>query len=57
MLRLHMPQGSLPTSMTAFFAAVLGMEIHLLIIMNHPYRGSLGVSPEAFRVVYDMLMR
>jgi hypothetical protein len=43
--------------MTAFFAAVLGMEIHLLIIMNHPYRGSLGVSPEAFRVVYDMLMR
>jgi hypothetical protein len=43
--------------MTAFFAAVLGMEIHLLIIMNHPYSGSLGVSPDAFRVVYDMLMR
>ena len=43
--------------MTAFFAALLGMEIHLLVIMNHPYRGSLGVSPEAFQVVYDMLMR
>jgi Protein of unknown function (DUF4239) len=43
--------------MTAFFAALLGMEIHLLVIMNHPYRGSLGVSPDAFRVVYDMLMR
>jgi Protein of unknown function (DUF4239) len=43
--------------MTAIFAALLGMEIHLLVIMNHPYRGSLGVSPEAFQVVYDMLMR
>jgi len=43
--------------MTAFFAALLGMEIHLLVIMNHPYSGSLGVSPEAFQVVYDMLMR
>ena len=36
--------------MTAFFAALLGLEIHLLIIMNHPYRGSLGVSPEAFTI-------
>jgi len=43
--------------MTAFFAALLGMEIHLLVIMNHPYRGILGVSPEAFQVVYNMLMR
>ena len=43
--------------MTAFFAALLGMEIHLMVIMNHPYRGALGVSPEAFQVVYDMLMR
>jgi hypothetical protein len=43
--------------MTAFFAALLGMEIHLLVIMNHPYRGSISVSPEAFQVVYDMLMR
>ena len=43
--------------MTAFFAALLGMEIHLLVIMNHPYRGSLGVSPEAFQIVYNMLMR
>jgi len=33
------------------------MEIHLLVIMNHPYSGSLGVSPEAFEVVYNMLMR
>jgi len=43
--------------MTALFAAVLGMEIHLLIIMNHPYSGSLGVSPEALQTVYDMLMK
>jgi len=43
--------------MTAFFAALLGLEIHLLVLMNHPYQGVLGVSPDAFRTVYDMLMR
>ncbi len=43
--------------MTAVFAALLGMEIHLLLIMNNPYRGSIGVSPQAFQFVYDMLMR
>jgi hypothetical protein len=43
--------------MTAFFAALLGMEIHLLVIMNHPYRGSLSVGPDAFQRIYDMLMR
>ena len=43
--------------MTAFFAALLGLEIHLLLIMSNPYRGSIGASPEAFQVVYDMLMR
>jgi len=43
--------------MTAFFAVLLGLEIHLLFLMDNPYRGSIGVSPQAFQVVYDMLMR
>jgi len=43
--------------MTAFFAVLLGLEIHLLFLMDNPYRGSLGVTPDAFRVVYDLLMR
>jgi len=43
--------------MTAFFAVLLGLEIHLLFLMDNPYRSSIGVSPEAFQVVYDMLMR
>ena len=43
--------------MTAFFAALLGIEIHLLLLMDNPYRGAIGVTPEAFRFVYDMLMR
>jgi hypothetical protein len=43
--------------MTAFFAVLLGLEIHLLFIMDNPYRSSIGVSPQAFQVVYDMLMR
>jgi hypothetical protein len=43
--------------MTAFFAVLLGLEIHLLFIMDNPYRSSIGVSPQAFQVVYDMLTR
>jgi hypothetical protein len=43
--------------MTIFFAALLGMEIDLLVIMNHPYGRSLGISPEGFQTVYDMVMR
>ncbi len=43
--------------MTAFFAVLLGLEIHLLFLMDNPYRGSIGVSPQAFQVVYEMLMR
>jgi len=43
--------------MTAFFAVLLGLEIHLLFLMDNPYRSSIGVSPQAFNVVYDMLMR
>jgi hypothetical protein len=43
--------------MTAIFAALIGLEIHILFIMDNPYRGSIGVSPQAFQDVYDMLMR
>lgn len=43
--------------MTVFFAGLIGLEIQLMLIMDHPYRGSIGVSPEAFQTVYDKLMR
>jgi hypothetical protein len=26
-----------------------GLEIHILFIMDNPYRGSIGVSPQAFQ--------
>jgi hypothetical protein len=47
---------SLHVWMTVIFAALLGLEIQLMMLMNNPYRGSIGVASDAFEVVYNMLM-
>jgi Protein of unknown function (DUF4239) len=42
--------------LTVLLAVLLGMIIHLLASMDHPYRGSFSVSPEPFEAVYRNLM-
>jgi hypothetical protein len=37
----------------SFFLATL---ISLIVLMDHPFRGEVGVSPGAFQLVYDQLM-
>jgi hypothetical protein len=29
----------------------------VIALMDHPFRGDLAVSPEAFQLIYDQLMR
>src|SRR5689334_7082531 len=38
----------------AFFLATL---ISLIALMDHPFRGEMSVSPTAFQLVYDQLMK
>jgi hypothetical protein len=38
----------------SFFLATL---ISLIALMDHPFRGEMGVSPAAFELVYDQLMK
>jgi hypothetical protein len=38
----------------SFYLATL---ISVIALMDHPLRGELGVSPEAFQLIYDQLMR
>jgi len=39
---------------TAFF---LGMMIFLIYAMDHPFQGAVSVQPDAFRSVYDLVMK
>ena len=38
----------------SFFLATL---ISLIVLMDHPFRGEMGVSASAFELVYDQLMK
>jgi hypothetical protein len=38
----------------SFFLATM---ISLIALMDNPFRGEVGVSPEAFQLVYDQLMK
>jgi len=31
--------------------------ISLIVLMDHPFRGEMGVSASAFELVYDQLMK
>jgi hypothetical protein len=44
----------LPGGIISFFLATL---ISLIALMDHPFRGEMSVSPEAFQLVYDQLMK
>lgn len=43
--------------MTALTSSLLGLMIFLLAAMDHPFRGKISVSSEAFQLVYDQLMK
>ena len=42
--------------LTVLLAALLGMMIHLLASVDHPFRGDYSAGPEAFEMVYENLM-
>jgi hypothetical protein len=31
--------------------------ISLIVLMDHPFRGEVSISPHAFELVYDQLMK
>ena len=43
--------------MTVMFSGLLGTLIFLLAAMDNPFRGELSVGPEAFKLVYEQLMK
>jgi Protein of unknown function (DUF4239) len=49
-LGIHLMLGGI----LSFFLATL---ISLIVLMDHPFRGEMSVSPAAFQLVYDQLMK
>jgi hypothetical protein len=43
--------------MTALLSSLLGLMIFLLAAMDHPFRGHLSVSSDAFQIVYEQTIQ
>jgi hypothetical protein len=42
--------------LTALMASLLGLLVFLIVAMDHPFRGTFSVGPDAFVIVRDQLM-
>jgi hypothetical protein len=48
-VRLHV-------AMTFITAAMIGLVVFLIVVMDHPFRGEVSIGPDAFEQSYQMLM-
>jgi hypothetical protein len=49
--------GRLHAVLVVLLAALIGLVIFMTVVMNRPFRGDLGISPEPYQLVYDQLMK
>jgi hypothetical protein len=54
LFRLHLGIHLLLGGVISLFLATL---ISLIVLMDHPFRGEVGVQADAFKLVYDQLMK
>ena len=43
--------------LVVLLAVLIGLVITMTVVMNHPFRGGLGLGPEPYQLVYDQLMK
>ena len=48
--------GRVHALLVVLLAALIGLVIFMTVVLNHPFRGDLGLSPEPYQTVYDQLM-
>lgn len=49
-VRLHL-------ALVALLALFVGLVIFVILALDHPFRGDLGISPEPYRLIYEQLMK
>jgi hypothetical protein len=42
---------------TGLLAVFIGLVIFLILALDRPYRGDLGITPESYQLLYDQLMK
>ena len=47
----------LHATLTGMLAAMIGLLIFLIAALDHPYRGEVSVTPEAYQIVLDKVMK
>jgi hypothetical protein len=53
----QMKRFALHITLTVALSSLLGLLVFLMAAMDNPYRGSYSVGPDAFKLVYESLMR
>jgi hypothetical protein len=52
----HVPQRRLHVTLTVMMAALMGLFVFLIVAMDNPFRGEMGIGPDAFVLVFKGLM-
>ncbi len=53
----HVEDRRLHFTMVGLLALLMGLLVFQIIIYDRPFQGSLGVTPEAYQLIYDQLMK
>jgi hypothetical protein len=43
--------------LVTLLATFMGLVIFMIFVLDHPFRGDLGVKPEPYQLIYDQLMK
>jgi hypothetical protein len=47
----------LHTILVVLLSVLIGLVILMAVVMNHPFRGDLGLTADPYQLVYDQLMK
>jgi len=53
----HVPEARLHATLVGLLATFIASVIFLVLAMDHPFRGDLGISSESYQLIYDHLMK
>jgi hypothetical protein len=43
--------------LVVLLAVLIGLVICMTVVMNHPFRGDLGLTADPYQLVYDQIMK
>jgi hypothetical protein len=53
----HVPDVKLHATLVLLLATFIATVIFVILAMDHPFRGDLGISTESYELIYDHLMK